>query len=95
MSGQGQVRIAVVALLTLVLPAVALGAGPSQAALAVGVATALAAMALVCLRGVTAFALVKAHSTVHRDVSGAPPHLAARVSDPVCSPRRPRAPEQV
>lgn len=88
-------RIAIVALLALLLPALAFGAGPSQAALAVGLATALAAVALASLHGATAFVLVKAHSVVHRDVSGAPPHLAARISDPVCSPRRPRAPEHV
>ncbi|MBO0843281.1 MAG: hypothetical protein J2O46_08855 [Nocardioides sp.] len=97
MSEQGRVRIAIVALLTLLLPAlVGFGsASSSEAALAVGVATALALIALTHLRGVTAFALVRAHSTVHQDVSAAPQHLAARVSDPVRSPRRPRAPGQV
>lgn len=88
-----RVRIALVALFTLMLPAL-MSVDPEQALLTIAVSTALAAVAVGSLHGISAFALVRARSTVPPDVSDGPHHLAARVTDPVCSPRRPRAPEQ-
>ncbi|MDQ4114833.1 hypothetical protein [Nocardioides sp. NPDC004968] len=88
-----RVRIALVALFTLMLPAL-MSVDPEQALLTIAVSTALAAVAVGALHNVSAFALVRARSTVPPDVSDGPHHLAARVTDPVCSPRRPRAPEQ-
>ena len=89
-----RVRIALVALFTLMLPAL-MSVDPEQALLTIAVSTALAAVAVGAIHNVGAFALVRAHSTAPRDSSDGPRHLAARVTDPVCSPRRPRAPEQV
>ena len=89
-----RVRIALVALFTLMLPAL-MSVDPEQALLTIAVSTALAAVAVGAIHNVGAFALVRAHSTAPRDASDGPHHLAARVTDPVCSPRRPRAPEQV
>ncbi|MGH3353495.1 MAG: hypothetical protein ACRDPS_22730 [Nocardioides sp.] len=89
-----RVRIALVALFTLMLPAL-MSVDPEHALLTIAVSTALAAVAVGALQNVGAFSLVRSHSTVSRDVSDGPHHLAARVIDPVCSPRRPRAPEQV
>ena len=89
-----RVRIALVALFTLMLPAL-MSVDPEQALLTIAVSTALAAVAVGSIHGISAFALVRARSTVSPDVSDGPRHLAARVTDPVCSPRRPRAPEQV
>lgn len=88
-----RVRIAIVALFTLMLPAL-MSVDPEQALLSIAVSTALAAVAVGAIHNVGAFALVRAHSTTPRDVSDGPRHLAARVTDPVCSPRRPRAPGQ-
>lgn len=88
-----RVRIALVALFTLMLPAL-MSVDPEQALLTIAVSTALAAVAVGALHNVSSFALVRARSTVPPDVSDGPHHLAARVTDPVCSPRRPRAPEQ-
>lgn len=89
-----RVRIALVALFTLMLPAL-MSVDPEQALLTIAVSTALAAVAVGAVHNVSAFALVRARSTAPRDASDGPHHLAARVTDPVCSPRRPRAPEQV
>lgn len=88
-----RVRIALVALFTLMLPAL-MSVDPEQALLTIAVSTALAAVAVGAIHNVGAFALVRTHSTAPRDASDGPHHLAARVTDPVCSPRRPRAPEQ-
>ncbi|NGN91801.1 hypothetical protein G5C66_03475 [Nocardioides sp. KC13] len=88
-----RVRIALVALFTLMLPAL-MSVDPEQALLTIAVSTALAAVAVGAIHNVGAFALVRAHATAPSDASDGPRHLAARVTDPVCSPRRPRAPEQ-
>jgi hypothetical protein len=89
-----RVRIALVALFTLMLPAL-MSVDPEQALLTIAVSTALAAVAVGAIHNVGAFALVRARSATSRDASEGPHHLAARVTDPVCSPRRPRAPEHV
>ena len=88
-----RVRIALVALFTLMLPAL-MSVDPEHALLTIAVSTALAAVAVGSLRSVGSVALVRAHSTAPPDLSDGSHHLAARVTDPVCSPRRPRAPEQ-
>ncbi|TQL66482.1 hypothetical protein FB381_0344 [Nocardioides albertanoniae] len=88
-----RVRIALVALFTLMLPAL-MSVDPEQALLTIAVSTALAAVAIGAIHNVGSFALVRARSTAARDAYDGPHHLTARVTDPVCSPRRPRAPEQ-
>lgn len=88
-----RVRVALVALFTLMLPAL-MSVDLEHALLTIAVSTALAALAVGALHNAGSYALVRARSTVRSDVSDGPHHLAARVTDPVCSPRRPRAPEQ-
>ena len=87
-----RVRIALVAVFTLMLPAL-MSVDPEQALLTIAVSTALAAVAIGAIANFGTFALVRARSTAPPETTDGPHHLAARVTDPVCSPRRPRAPE--